>query len=71
MLLKIIAFVAAVIPVILFLRAMFMRRPSKLGTAMREAKKQVDLAIYIFIGIVGCVVVFALGRIAWAWWAGP
>ena len=36
-----------------------------------EAKKQVDLAIYIFIGIVGCVVVFALGRIAWAWWAGP
>ena len=71
MFLKIIAFAAAVIPVILFLRAMFMRRPSKLGAAMREAKKQVDLAIYIFIGIVGCVVVFALGRIAWAWWAGP
>ena len=71
MLLKIIAFVAAVIPVILFLRAMFMRRPSKLGAAVREAKKQIDLAIYIFIGMVGCVVVFALGRIAWAWWAGP
>ena len=71
MLLKIIAFAAAVIPVILFLRAMFMRRPSKLGAAVREAKKQIDLAIYIFIGIVGCVVVFALGRIAWAWWAGP
>jgi len=71
MFLKIIAFAAAVIPVILFLRAMFMRRPSKLGAAMREAKKQIDLAIYIFLGIVGCVVVFALGRIAWAWWAGP
>lgn len=71
MFLKIIAFAAAVIPVLLFLRAMFMRRPSKLGAAMREAKKQIDLAIYIFLGIIGCVVVFALGRIVWAWWAGP
>ena len=70
MFLKIIAFAAAVIPVILFLRAIFMRRPSKLGGALREAKKQIDLAIYIFIGIVGCVVVFAAGKLAWTWWTG-
>ena len=68
MFLKIIAFAAAVIPVILFLRAIFMRRPSKLGAAMREAKKQIDLGIYIFLGIIGCIVAFAAGKFAWTWW---
>jgi multisubunit Na+/H+ antiporter MnhB subunit len=69
MLLKLIALISAAIPVILFLRAVFGNRPSKLGNAWREAKKQIDLAIYIFIGIIGAVVVFALGKLAWGWWA--
>ena len=68
MLLKLIALASAAIPLILFLRAMFARRPSKLGLAMREAKKQIDLAIWIFLGIIGCVVAFAAGKLAWAWW---
>ncbi|MEA2880341.1 MAG: hypothetical protein QOF14_5537 [Hyphomicrobiales bacterium] len=68
MLLKLIALAAAAIPAILFLRAMLGRRPSKLGGALREAKKQIDLAITIFIGIVGVIVAFAAGKLAWAWW---
>ena len=68
MLLKLIALAAAAIPVILFLRTVLFRRPSKFGATVREFKKQVDLAIYIFLGIVGCIVVFALGKIAWTWW---
>ena len=60
--------IAAAIPVFLFLRKMLGARPSKLGTAWREAKKQIDLAIYIFIGIIACVVAFAAVRLAWAWW---
>jgi hypothetical protein len=68
MLLKLIALISAAIPVFLFLRAMFGKRPSKLGTAWREAKKQVDLAIWIFLGLVGVIVAFALGKLAWAWW---
>ena len=68
MLLKLIALAAAAIPVILFLRTVFFRRPSKFGATLREFKKQVDLSIYIFLGIVGCIVVFALGKIAWTWW---
>ena len=54
MLLKLIALASAAIPLILFLRAMLGRRQSKLGGALREAKKQIDLAIYIFIAIIGC-----------------
>ena len=68
MLLKLIALLAASIPLILFLRAMLGRRPTKLGGALREAKKQIDLAIYIFIGIVGVIVAFAAGKLAWTWW---
>lgn len=68
MLLKLIALAAAAIPAILFLRALLGRRPTKLGGALREAKKQIDLAITIFIGIVGVIVAFAAGKLAWAWW---
>ena len=70
MLLKLIALISAAIPLILFLRAVLGKRPSRLGSAMREAKKQIDLAIWIFLGIIGCVVAFAAGKLIWAWWTG-
>ncbi len=69
MLLKIIAFVAAAIPLVLFVRAMFFRRPSRISEGVREFKKQVDVAVWIFLGLVGCVVVFAAGKLIWTWWA--
>lgn len=68
MLLKIIALISAAIPVFLFLRAIFGKRPTKFGATLREAKKQIDLAIWIFLGIIGAVVAFAAGKIAWTWW---
>jgi multisubunit Na+/H+ antiporter MnhB subunit len=68
MLLKLIAFAAAAIPVILFVRAMLFRRPTRVSAAMGEFKKQVDLAIWIFLGLIGCVVAFAAGKLAWTWW---
>ena len=67
--LKFIAFISAAIPLILFLRAMIGARPTRLGAAWREAKKQIDLGITIFLVIIGCIFVFALGKLAWAWWA--
>ena len=68
MFLKLVALLAAAIPAILFVRAVFGRRQTKLGAMMREAKKQIDLAIWIFIALIGCVMAFALGKIAWTWW---
>jgi hypothetical protein len=68
MFLKIIALVAAAIPVFLFLRSILGSRPSKLGAAWREAKKQIDLAIWIFLGLIGCIVAFAAGKLLWTWW---
>jgi len=67
--LKLIAILSAAIPLILFVRAMFGARPTKLGAAWREAKKQIDLGITIFLVIIGCVFVFAAAKLIWAWWA--
>jgi hypothetical protein len=67
MLFKIIAFIAAAIPLFLFLRAMFFRRPTKFGAALKEFKKQVDFGIWIFLGLVGCTIVYAVGKLLWAW----
>lgn len=69
MLLKLIALLSAAIPLILFVRKVFGSRPTKLGAAMREARKQIDLAITIFLCVVGAVVLIALGKLAWAWWS--
>jgi hypothetical protein len=69
MFLKLIALAAAAIPAILFLRAMLGRRPSKFGGALTEAKKQIDLAIYIFLGIIGAIIAFAAAKLVWGWWA--
>ena len=69
MLFKIIALIAAAVPIVLFLRSMFFRRPTRFSGRLKEFKKEVDFAIWVFLGLVGCTVVFALGKLIWAWWA--
>ena len=68
MLFKIIAFIAAAIPLILFVRSIFFRRPTRFSEGLKEFKKQVDFAVWIFLGLVGCVVAFAAGKLVWTWW---
>jgi len=67
MILKIIAFVAAVIPIFLFVRSIFFRRPTRLNDGFKEFKKQSDVAVSIFLFLIGCVVIFAVGKLVWAW----
>ena len=69
MLFKIIAFIAAATPVILFLRSFLLRRPTRFSARLKELKKEIDFAIWVFLGLVGCTVAFALGKLAWAWLA--
>jgi hypothetical protein len=68
MLLKIIAFISAAVPIFLFVRAMFFRRPTKTSERLKEFKKQADRAVWIFLGLIGCVVALAVGKLIWAWW---
>jgi hypothetical protein len=67
MIFKIIAFVAAAIPIFLFVRSIFFRRPTRINEGFKEFKKQSDLAVSIFLFLIGGVVIFAVGKPVWAW----
>jgi hypothetical protein len=66
MIVKIIAFVAAAIPLFLFIRAVFFQRTTRINEGLREFKKQANLAVSIFLILIGCVVAF--GKLIWTWW---
>jgi NADH:ubiquinone oxidoreductase subunit 6 (subunit J) len=68
MILKIIAFIAAAIPLFLFIRSMFFRRSTPISEGLKEFKKQANLAVSIFLLLIGCVVAFATAKLVWAWW---
>jgi NADH:ubiquinone oxidoreductase subunit 6 (subunit J) len=65
MIFKIIAFVAAAVPIFLFVRSMFFRRPARPNEGFKEFKKQSDLAVSIFLLLIGCVVLFSVALNAW------
>jgi hypothetical protein len=69
MLLKILALCLAAIPVVLFVRSVLFRRPTRMGQGFQQFKRQVDMMIWLFIGIVGVIGVIALARMAWTWWS--
>jgi anaerobic C4-dicarboxylate transporter len=69
MIFKIMAFLAAAIPLFLFVRSMFFRRSTRLNEGLKEFKKQANLAVWIFLFLIACVVVFAAGKLAWTWWS--
>jgi len=69
MIFKIIAFIAAAIPIFLFVRSIFFRRTTRINEGLREFKKQANLAVSIFLFLIGCIVVFAAGKLAWTWWS--
>ncbi len=67
MIFKIMALVAAAIPIFLFVRSVFFRRPTRLNEGFKEFKKQSDVAVSIFLFLIACVVIFAVGKLVWAW----
>ena len=68
MVFKIIAFVAAAIPIVLFVRAMFLRRPTRMSQNFQEFKKQANLAVSILLVVIAIIVAVALGKLIWTWW---
>jgi hypothetical protein len=67
MLLKLLAFAVAVVPVLLFLRSLLFRRPTRVSQGVSQFKRQLDLAIWIFIAAVGAITLFTVARMAWNW----
>ena len=71
MIFKIIAFVAAAVPIFLFVRSIFFRRPTRLNEGFKEFKKQTNLAVSIFLFLIVFVVIVAASKLAWTWWSSP
>jgi len=69
MIFKIIALIAAAIPIFLFVSSVFFQRTTRVNESLREFKKQANLAVSIFLFLIVCVVVFAAGKLAWTWWS--
>ncbi|MFL6798936.1 MAG: hypothetical protein ACJ8F3_16165 [Xanthobacteraceae bacterium] len=69
MLLKILAFLSAAIPLFLFVRSVFVRRTARPNQAWSELKKRANLAVTIFLIMIGCFVALGLGKLAWTWWS--
>ncbi len=63
---KFIGIILALMPFVLFLRAMFVR--SKKGSrVVSEFKKQLDLAVWLILFFIGCAVAYAVGKLIYQW----
>ncbi|HLK81922.1 MAG TPA: hypothetical protein VKT99_10565 [Xanthobacteraceae bacterium] len=60
--LKLIGIIVAAMPVIVFLRAIFMGS-RKRSQALSNFKKQVDYAVWAILVMIGCGVVLSLGKL--------
>jgi hypothetical protein len=61
--LKLITILAASIPIILFLTNLFFRRSKVLQQASAEFRKQIDYLVWGILIVVGCGIVYSLGRL--------
>jgi hypothetical protein len=56
--LKLIGIILAAIPVVLFLRAIFMGLSKKRTQAASDFKKQIDYLVWVALFLIGCEVVY-------------
>jgi uncharacterized membrane protein YbjE (DUF340 family) len=64
---KFIGIILAVMPIVLFLRAVFMGRLKK-SQAVSEFKKQLDYAVWVILFLIGCAVVYSFGKLIYEYW---
>jgi hypothetical protein len=70
MLLKLLALAVAAIPVLLFVRSVLFRRPTRYSQGFQQFKRQLDVFVWLFIALVGAIAAFTVARMAWLWWTG-
>jgi hypothetical protein len=64
---KWIGIIMAAMPVILFLRAMFMGS-KKRSQAVTNFKKQVDYVVWVILFFIACAVVYGIGKLVYQVW---
>jgi hypothetical protein len=66
--LKLITILAALIPVILFLKNVFFRRSKVMQQASAEFRKQIDYLVWGILFLIGCGIVYAFGKLIYSMW---
>jgi hypothetical protein len=60
---KLITFILAVIPVILFLRAIFPGQSKKWSQATSDFMKQLDFLVWVILIFFACAIVYSIGKL--------
>ena len=58
-----IGILVAAVPIVLFLRAIFVRQSKKRSQAVSDFKKQMDYLVWVILFIIGCGIVYAIGKL--------
>jgi hypothetical protein len=65
---KLIVIIAAAMPVILLLRAIFVGRSQKASGAFSEFKKQLDYLVWGILAVIGCGFVYSAASLMHSMW---
>ncbi len=65
---KFIVIIAAAMPTILLLRALFVGRSKKASHALSEFKKQIDYLVWVILFVIGCVFVYSVANLIHSMW---
>jgi len=65
---KLIVILVAAIPIVLFLRTVFLRRSKVVQGAMADLKKHIDYLVWAILIVIGCAVVYAVGKLIYMTW---
>lgn len=65
---KLIAILAAAIPFYLFVKSVFFRRSKAMERAFSEFRRQVDYLVWAILLVVGCTVVYSIGKLIYPMW---
>ena len=66
--LKLITILAASIPLILFLKNLFFRKSKVMQHASAAFRKQIDYLVWGILFLIGCGIVYSVGRLIYAIW---
>jgi hypothetical protein len=65
---KLITILAAAIPIILFLRAIFFGRSKAMKLAISDFRKQIDYLVWMILFVIGCGIVYSAGKLIYSFW---
>jgi len=65
---KLIVIIAVAMPIILALRAIFVRRSPTASRAFSEFKKQIDYLVWVILFVIGCGFVYSVASLIHSMW---